>query len=354
MQRNAPIMPPHTGLALTDIGPVPCPSSMTTADTHTASHLISPLGRDHPALSWEGAGTAVGFSVCVWRAFSTALVKRSTSMLVIYAFNHTPVPSVFEIGGKGYSLIRMASADFNVPGGFVCAAQFFDDWTRELEAGPAWTRVQDELSYGAPSEASVIALKDQIDGLLFSPSQSKAIETAMAEMTSGGVCAVRSSSPEEDLEGSSFAGMYESLLGVPTEGLAEAIRTVFKSAFDERVFSYKKTKGFDTTTVRIAVIVMEQVPSETAGVGFSVNPINNDYDEAVLNANYGLGESAVSGGVTPDFSSWIRSTARWFRKRWATRRNLLCWTRLVAWRSRVVVLRIPSASPTHRRKRSHK
>lgn len=222
-------------------------------------------------------------------------------MSVIYAFNHTPVPSVSEVGGKGYSLIRMASAGFNVPGGFVCAAQFFDDWTQELEAGPAWARLQEDLSHGALSETSVEALKDQIDGLSFSPVQSKAIETAMAEMSLGGVCAVRSSSPEEDLEGSSFAGMYETLLGVPTEGLADAIRTVFKSAFDERVFSYKQAKGFDTTTVRIAVIVMEQVPSDTAGVGFSVNPINNDYDEAVLNANYGLGESVVSGSVTPDF-----------------------------------------------------
>lgn len=222
-------------------------------------------------------------------------------MPTIYAFNHTPLPSVAEVGGKGFSLIRMASAGFNVPNGFVCTADFFDGWTHEIEVGTTWARLQDELSRDAISEHTLSALKAQIDRLEFSSAQTAAVTDAMRALNPTGRYAVRSSSPEEDLEGSSFAGMYDSFLGVPASGIAAAIRDVFRSAFDERVFSYKQIKGFDTSRVRIAVIVMEQVPSETAGVGFSVNPINNDYDEAVLNANYGLGESVVSGRVTPDF-----------------------------------------------------
>ncbi len=35
-------------------------------------------------------------------------------------------------------------------------------------------------------------------------------------------------------------------------------------------------------------------------MGFSLNPLSNDYDEAVIDANWGLGESVVSGQVTPD------------------------------------------------------
>ena len=40
---------------------------------------------------------------------------------------------------------------------------------------------------------------------------------------------------------------------------------------------------------------MKQINSEVSGVGFSINPINNDYDEAVINSNFGLGESVVVG-----------------------------------------------------------
>ena len=51
---------------------------------------------------------------------------------------------------------------------------------------------------------------------------------------------------------------------------------------------------------RIAVIVQRQVASEVSGVGFSLNPVTNDYDEAVIDANWGLGTSVVEGQVTPD------------------------------------------------------
>ena len=47
-------------------------------------------------------------------------------------------------------------------------------------------------------------------------------------------------------------------------------------------------------------MIQQQIDSECAGVAFSINLINNCYDEAVINANYGLGESVVSGKVTPD------------------------------------------------------
>ena len=45
---------------------------------------------------------------------------------------------------------------------------------------------------------------------------------------------------------------------------------------------------------------MKQINSDASGVGFSINPINNDYDEAVITSNFGLGESVVGGIITPD------------------------------------------------------
>ena len=40
--------------------------------------------------------------------------------------------------------------------------------------------------------------------------------------------------------------------------------------------------------------------SEVSGVGCSLNPVTNDYDEAVIDASFGLGETVVSGEVSPD------------------------------------------------------
>ena len=120
------------------------------------------------------------------------------------------------------------------------------------------------------------------------------------EKNPGHLVAVRSSSPEEDLEGASFAGGYETTLGVPENAIEAAIRHSFISSFDERVFLYKKEHRFRFDLPRIAVAIQAQVDAESAGVAFSLNPVNNCYDEAVINANYGLGESVVSGDTDPD------------------------------------------------------
>ena len=40
---------------------------------------------------------------------------------------------------------------------------------------------------------------------------------------------------------------------------------------------------------------MKQIKCDSAGVGFSLNIKNNDYDEAIINSNFGLGETAVQG-----------------------------------------------------------
>lgn len=45
---------------------------------------------------------------------------------------------------------------------------------------------------------------------------------------------------------------------------------------------------------------MEMIHSEISGVAFSLNPLNNDHDEAVINSNWGVGETVVSGVVNPD------------------------------------------------------
>jgi len=70
--------------------------------------------------------------------------------------------------------------------------------------------------------------------------------------------------------------------------------------FDVRVMAYKAQNGMPLEGSRISVIVQRQIASDVSGVGFSLNPLNNCYDEVVIDASFGLGEAIVSGIVTPD------------------------------------------------------
>jgi pyruvate,water dikinase len=222
-------------------------------------------------------------------------------MYWVYSFNTTEQPQLDQVGGKALSLIEMTQQNLPVPPGFVLTVHFFDAWVSKLQAAPEWQPILDgDPSALAPATKALQALCHTLE---FSPQQQAELDKVFAAFQQENnitLCAVRSSSPEEDLEGASFAGGYETSLGVTAVNLHDAIRHSFASSFDERVFVYKKEHGFPLDQSRIAVIVQQQIDTDMAGVAFSLNPLNNCYDEAVINANYGLGESVVAGEVEPD------------------------------------------------------
>src|SRR5215218_1769867 len=118
--------------------------------------------------------------------------------------------------------------------------------------------------------------------------------------------AVRSSGTAEDLEGASFAGQYETILGVPLKGLTGAVRKVFDSAGAPRVSAYRKARGEASAgsgRPRMAVLVQVMVEADSAGVAFTANPVTGQQDEVVVTAVRGLGERLVSGEAVGD--EWV-------------------------------------------------
>jgi rifampicin phosphotransferase len=222
-------------------------------------------------------------------------------MTTIFSFTSTEFLKVDQAGGKGLALMQMTAAGMPVPPGFVLTVQFFEPWIDRLRTSPAWVEITNANNESIRQLAK--KLQESCHNLRFNEEQKDELENALQtfrESNTGHLYAVRSSSPEEDLEGASFAGGYETTLGVTEDAIEAAILNSFTSSFDERVFLYKKEHGFRLDQPRIAVVVQEQVDAESAGVAFSLNPLNNCYDEAVINANYGLGESVVSGEADPD------------------------------------------------------
>ena len=222
-------------------------------------------------------------------------------MSLLVPFPGTERPTIAEVGGKGHSLVRMAAAGLRVPPGAVLTTEFFAPWFDVLRASSTWTAVAD--AHPAAWSTLCDELKRLCADLALTANQREGLDelrTQLAALGADVLFAVRSSAPEEDQVSASFAGCYQTTLGVREADLEQALRRCFASSFDERVFVYKTTHGFDVLSPRIAVIVQQQIASEVAGVGFSLNPLTNDYDEAVIDANWGLGESVVAGLASPD------------------------------------------------------
>lgn len=111
--------------------------------------------------------------------------------------------------------------------------------------------------------------------------------------------AVRSSAVGEDSAEASFAGTHLTLLGiVGVESLLYAIDQVHDSALDDAAAVYRRQHRLDPAP-RMAVVLQPMVASEVAGVMFTENPVTGA-SERVIEASWGLGETVVSGLVSPD------------------------------------------------------
>ena len=107
--------------------------------------------------------------------------------------------------------------------------------------------------------------------------------------------AVRSSAAGEDSVSHSFAGLLDSVLNVATPDVEEAVATVWRSAFSERVLEYRRSRDMDSSDAAApAVLIQRMVKAEVAGVAFSADPVTGER-VVVIAAVPGLGESLVSG-----------------------------------------------------------
>jgi phosphohistidine swiveling domain-containing protein/thymidylate kinase len=110
---------------------------------------------------------------------------------------------------------------------------------------------------------------------------------------------VRSSGTAEDLHHASFAGQYESFLGisdVPT--LRERVADCRASGASTRVACYRSHAKGETGTGELAVLVQRQVDARISGVSFTIDPVSGIEDFGVVEYCSGLGDRLVAGLLT--------------------------------------------------------
>lgn len=172
-------------------------------------------------------------------------------------------PDVADVGGKGASLIKMFQAGIPVPSGFVITTKAYEEFHERGLSGDFQTTLLEVFdSLGAQRVA------------------------------------VRSSAVSEDSDTASWAGQFESFMNVTRDSLVDSVNKCWASVQD--AFSYAETQDISNASLAIAVVVQKMVDSDMAGVAFSVNPINHDSSQIMIEATFGLGELLVQGMVNPD------------------------------------------------------
>ena len=251
------------------------------------------------------------------------------------------------VGPKMARLGQLAADGWRVPDGYAVTAAALDGWL----PAPARGELARLFTAPAPGHGELTRLAERARSLIESqplpPWLEDAVTAAHARLESrtgrgaGLRVAVRSSAVSEDGQAASFAGQYETYLGV--SGVTDVllhVRRCWASGFSAHALAYRRRFG-GASPVRVhdlAVGVLELVDARSAGVAFTLDPVTGDRGVCVVEANWGFGESVVSGQVTPDHWTVDRSSGRVLTQRTGAK---LTWASFSPDSGRVVLSPLP-------------
>ena len=203
------------------------------------------------------------------------------------------------VGGKGLNLGKLTAAGFLVPSGFCVTTEAYRTVVKTINA--------------ASSEA--------VQAVALPSSLVSEIVTAYNQLGADRV-AVRSSATAEDLPEASFAGQQDTFLNISgTSELLAKIKACWVSLWSDRAAAYRREHGIEEAQLAMAVVVQTMVDAEVSGVMFTRNPTGGD--ELVIESNWGLGESVVSGEITPDHFMISRESGNLIRETVVSKRKMI-------------------------------
>ncbi|MGB0507614.1 MAG: PEP/pyruvate-binding domain-containing protein [Pikeienuella sp.] len=218
-------------------------------------------------------------------------------------FNRISQDDFNRVGGKCASLGEMTQAGVAVPPGFAVTTEAYvamldhHGVKKEIEHHLRGIDV-DNLD---TVERAAHAIQVRIRSHHLPEDVEAAIRAAYAEMGDDIPVAVRSSATAEDLPDASFAGQQDTYLWVKgADDVVSHVRDCWASLFTTRAVAYREKNNIPHIDVLMSVGVQKMVNAKAAGVAMTLDPSNGDRTRIVIDSSWGLGETVVSGLVTPD------------------------------------------------------
>jgi pyruvate,water dikinase len=216
-----------------------------------------------------------------------------------------------EVGGKAASLDRLIAAGFPVPQATVVTSRAYRAFIRST----GLDEYLDELMKAdLPGPSEQMAQAREVESRFLAapmPGRLQAeIEASLEHLLTTSPLAVRSSATAEDMVTASFAGQYDSFLGIKTisEGLT-AVRRCWASLWSPQSRAYRRREHIDEQGIAMAVILQHMVEADWSGVLFTRDPQGSPTDMRI-EAVAGPGDLLVSGKLTPRAYSVDRQTLR--------------------------------------------
>jgi pyruvate,water dikinase len=212
------------------------------------------------------------------------------------------------VGKKCANLGELIKIGLRVPYGFALSIKAYETFMEQTGLKEKVVEiVEQETKTGLDTDKEIdrmiglsTTIREAIEGADMPPGLARQIGEYYAGLQEKvGIpdvaCAVRSSGAV------SMPGQMETYLNI--RGESEIIRNVKKvwaSAFTTRAIVFRIRNNMPISWAPIGVAVIMMIDAKSAGVILTVLPSVGDLDRAIVEGNFGLGESVVSGEITPD------------------------------------------------------
>ncbi len=207
-----------------------------------------------------------------------------------------------KIGSKAANLGKLIQNDFTVPKGFVITTAAYSLFLTDNNLNKLIQDSLAEIDYEKYEtiENAAKKIQEAIKKRPISTDLAEEVKSEYDKLRKKEV-SVRSSAIAEDLLTASFAGQYDTFLSLKTlSHILQNIINCYASVWTSRAIAYRYENNIPHSDVKLAVIVQEMVPAKCSGVLFTINPVSSKKNELVIESNFGLGESIVSGQSSPD------------------------------------------------------
>jgi len=235
-------------------------------------------------------------------------VSSTAGRRIVWIDTVDPDDALRRTGAKMGRLAEMARDGLSIPLAFAVTIEAFREHVAETGLDHRIDEVLAgvDVSDGAAVESAAETIRAAFRETPMSPELEAEIEEAYDELSDrcsdlNVPVAVRSSATGEDSSDASFAGIFDTYLGISgAQATINAVRDCWASLFTTRAVDYRLKRGISHHDMPMAVGVVELVHARASGVAFSVHPVTGKSDRIVIEANWGWGEAVVQGLVTPD------------------------------------------------------
>ncbi len=282
-------------------------SCIDTLDRHVAD-LVAGLQRMSGGLWAELEKSRVKVEAAIHQCLEEG--PRIPSSPLVMRLDQAPPEMRPALGGKAANLARVRNdIHLPVPEGVVATLSAYRLFMEQKLPGGEETllaRLGQELaSLDLENEAGVEEAAARLQALVLAqplPGELAAALVAASRQLMdhpGRRLAVRSSGAREDIA-ATFAGQYETFLGVAPDEVPEYWRQVVASQFGARALAYFKNQGLILEEAAMGVLIQRLIQARAAGVMFTADPESCDPERMIVSATWGLAADLVGGEVSPD------------------------------------------------------